>query len=61
MLLPRRWVVDRTFAEMANFRRLTRDSEPLAETLRALHVSVHAVTLLARAFRDQRGGTKRTP
>ena len=58
---PRRWVVEHTFAWMANFRRLTRDYERLAETLRALHGSAHAVTLVARAFRDQRRGTRRTP
>ena len=61
VLLPRRWVVERTFAWMANFRRLNRDYERLAETLRALHVSAHAVTLLARAMRDQRRGARRKP
>ena len=61
VLLPRRWVVERTFAWMANFRRLNRDYERLAETLRALHVSAHAVTLLARAMRDQRRGTRPKP
>jgi len=61
VLLPRRWVVERTFAWMTNFRRLNRDYERLAETLRALHVSAHAVTLLARAFRDQRRGTRQKP
>lgn len=61
VLLPRRWVVERTFAWMANFRRLNRDYERLAETLRALHVSAHAMTLLARAMRDQRRGTRPKP
>jgi hypothetical protein len=46
---------------MANFRRLTRDYERPAEPPRALHVGAHAVTLPARAFRDRRRGTKRTP
>ncbi len=46
---------------MANFRRLNRDYERLAETLRALHVSAHAVTLLARAMRDQRRGARPKP
>ena len=36
VLLPRRWVVERTFAWMTDFRRLNRDYERLAETLRAL-------------------------
>jgi transposase len=57
VLLPRRWVVERTFAWMANFRRLNRDYERLAETLRCLHLGAYAVTLLARAMRDQRRGT----
>lgn len=61
VLLPRRWVVERTFAWMTNFRRLNRDYERLAETLRALHVSAHAFTLLTRAMRDQRRGTRRKP
>ena len=55
------WTIERTFAWMANFRRLNRDYERLAETLHALHVSAHAVTLLARAMRDQRRGTRRKP
>ena len=46
---------------MTNFRRLNRDYERLAETLRALHVSAHAVTLLARAFLDQRHSSRPQP
>ena len=52
---------ERTFAWMVNFRRLNRDYERLAETLRALHVSAHAMTLLTRAMRDQRRGTRPKP
>ena len=37
VLLPRRWVVERTFAWAAHFRRLARDYERLAETLAAYH------------------------
>ena len=37
VLLPRRWVVERTFAWVARFRRLARDYERLAETLAAYH------------------------
>ena len=37
VLLPRRWVVERTFAWAARFRRLARDYERLAETLAAYH------------------------
>lgn len=61
VLRPRRWVVERTFAWMANFRRLDRDYERLAEMLRALHVSAHTMPLLARAMRDQRRGARPRP
>lgn len=37
VLLPRRWVVERTFAWAARFRRLARDYERLAETLAGYH------------------------
>ena len=37
VLLPRRWVVERSFAWMARFRRLARDYEHLSETLAGLH------------------------
>lgn len=37
VLLPRRWVVERSFAWMRRFRRLAKDYERLPETLRALH------------------------
>lgn len=37
VLLPRRWVVERTFAWAARFRRLARDYERLATTLAGYH------------------------
>ena len=37
VLLPRRWVVERTFAWLGRFRRLARDYERLDETLNAWH------------------------
>jgi len=37
VLLPRRWVVERSFGWMARFRRLARDYERLSETLKGLH------------------------
>jgi transposase len=37
VLLPRRWVVERSFGWMARFRRLARDYERLASTLAGLH------------------------
>jgi transposase len=49
ILLPRRWVVERSFAWMARFRRLARDYERLAETLVGLHFVAFAM-LLAHRF-----------
>jgi transposase len=37
VLLPRRWVVERSFAWLSRFRRLVRDYERLPETLKGLH------------------------
>jgi len=42
VLLPRRWVVERSFGWMARFRRLARDFERLPETLAGLHYLVFA-------------------
>ena len=47
VLLPRRWVVERSFAWAARFRRLARDCERLASTLAALHYLVFAILMLA--------------
>jgi len=49
VLLPRRWVVERSFAWMARFRRLARDYERLSETLAALHFVAFGI-LLAHRF-----------
>jgi transposase len=48
VLLPRRWVVARSFAWMARFRRLARDDERLAETLAGLHFVAFAILLVHR-------------
>jgi transposase len=48
VLLPRRWVVERSFAWMTRFRRLSRDYERLPETLAGLHVLAFAVLMLHR-------------
>ena len=48
VLLPRRWVVERSFAWAARFRRLARDYERLPETLRGLHLLAFALVMLAR-------------
>ncbi len=47
VLLPRRWVVERSFAWAARFRRLARDYERLASTLAALHYLAFAILMLA--------------
>jgi transposase len=48
VLLPRRWVVERSFAWTTRFRRLVRDYERLPETLAGLHFLVFAILLLKR-------------
>jgi transposase len=48
VLLPRRWVVERSFAWAARFRRLARDYERLPETLAGLHFIAFACLLLSR-------------
>jgi len=49
VLLPRRWVVERSFAWVARFRRLARDYERLAESLAGLHFVAFAI-LMAHRF-----------
>lgn len=51
VLLPRRWVVERSFAWVTRFRRLIRDYERLPETLAGLHFLSFAVLLLSRFVR----------
>ena len=48
VLLPRRWVVERSFAWAARFRRLARDYERLAQTLAGLHYLAFACLMLHR-------------
>jgi len=48
VLLPRRWVVERSFGWLARFRRLARDYERLATTLCGLHFVAFACVLLRR-------------
>lgn len=49
ILLPRRWVVERSFGWLARFRRLARDYERLPDTLAGLHFLAFALILLRRA------------
>lgn len=49
VLLPRRWVVERSFGWLARFRRLAKDYERLPETLHGLHFMVFAMLLLVKA------------
>jgi transposase len=46
VLLPRRWVVERSFGWMARFRRLARDYERLPKTLAGLHYLAFAMLML---------------
>jgi transposase len=48
VLLPRRWVVERSFAWAARFRRLARDYERLPETLAGLHFLAFACLMVHR-------------
>ncbi len=52
VLLPRRWVVERTFAWMGRFRRLARDYERLAEVLAGWHWLAFLTLLLPRLGLD---------
>ena len=49
VLLPRRWVVERSFAWLSRFRRLARDYERLPTTLRGMHFLAFAILMLHRA------------
>lgn len=48
VLLPRRWVVERSFAWMARFRRLARDYEQLPEILAGMHFLAFAILMIRR-------------
>ena len=48
VLLPKRWVVERSFAWLSRFRRLGRDYERLSSSLQQLHFVVFACIMLAR-------------
>ena len=46
--MPRRWVVERTFAWAARFRRLTRDYERLEKVLAGVYLAVFGILLAHR-------------
>jgi len=48
VLLPRRWVVERTFGWLGRFRRLTRDYERLAKVLEGWHWLAFLVLIIKR-------------
>ena len=49
VLLPRRWVVERSFAWATRFRRLAKDYEVYAATLAGLHFVAFVCLIVARA------------
>lgn len=50
VLLPRRWVVERSFGWLARFRRLGRGCERLPEVLAGLHLLVFVILMLPKAL-----------
>jgi transposase len=48
VLLPRRWVVERSFAWLTRFRRLVKEYERLPETLAGLHLVAFTTVMLGR-------------
>jgi putative transposase len=50
-VVPRRWVVERTFAWLGRYRRLSRDYERLAATTEALVLVVMSRLMLRRQAR----------
>lgn len=50
ILLPRRWVVERSFAWATRFRRLVKDYERLPETVVGLHFVAFACLMLSKAM-----------
>lgn len=52
VLLPKRWVVERSFAWAARFRRLARDYERLDTSLKAFHYIAFACIMIARTTKE---------
>jgi transposase len=51
VLLPRRWVVERSFAWAARFRRLARDYQRLPQTLKGIHFLAFAILMTSRLIK----------
>lgn len=49
VLLPKRWVVERSFGWMSRFRRLSRDFERMPEVLAGLHFVIFTILMLPKA------------
>ena len=52
VLLPRRWVVERSFAWAARFRKLARDYERLPQTLKGIHFIAFAILMTNKLIND---------
>lgn len=51
VLLPRRWVGERSFAWLSRFRRLAKDYERLPETVAGLHLVAFSTLMLTRVMK----------
>ena len=51
VLLPKRWVVERSFAWATRFRRLAKDYERLPETVKSLHILAFVCLMLTNFFK----------
>jgi transposase len=51
VLLPRRWVIERSFAWTSRFRRLARDYERRPETLKSIYTAACPILMLQQWIR----------
>ena len=50
VLLPRRWVVERSFGWLSRFRRLAKDYERLEETVKGMHLVAFSILMLGKVM-----------